>query len=134
MGYQNITIGYDLRHSNTSSRYEALQYSLDGVNFTTAAFFSGAAGDTWFNGRTADLSAIPGANNNPLFAFRVVAAFESTATGAGAAAYAASSTTYAPAGTWRFDMATVGGTLIPEPGSLALAGLAGLAMAFRRRR
>jgi hypothetical protein len=134
VGYQNISIGYDLRHSNTSSRYEALQYSLDGVNFTTAAFFSGAMGDTWFNGRTADLSSIAGANNNPLFAFRVVAAFESSATGAGPAAYAASSTAYAPGGTWRFDMATVSGTLIPEPGSLALASLAGLALAFRRRR
>ena len=110
-GYQNITVSWDLRHSNTSSRYEQLQYTLDvtqpapvWVDFGTAA--DGNAGDTWFNNRSYNLSAITGLDNNPNAAFRVVATFN------GSSSYAPSSAsgTYAGSGTWRFDMVTVSGT------------------------
>jgi len=33
VGRQDIVISYDLRHSNTSSRYEQFQYSLNGIDF-----------------------------------------------------------------------------------------------------
>jgi hypothetical protein len=134
-GYESITIGYDLRHSNTASRYEAVQYTLNGSTWTTATFFSGAAGDTWFNNRSFDLSAISGAGNNPNFGIRIVSAFESTATGAGAASYVASNTgsSYSATGTWRFDMVTVSGTVIPEPTSALLGSLGMLALLRRRR-
>lgn len=136
-GYESISFTFDLRHSNSSSRYEAVQYTLNGSSWTTAVFFTGAAGDTWFNGRSVDLSGIAQAGNNPNFGVRVVSAFESTATGVGAASYAASATTaasaYTAAGNWRFDMVTVSGTAVPEPAA-ALLGSIGLLGLLRRRR
>jgi len=135
VGYENIVIGYDLRHSNTSSRYEQVQYSLDGVTFNDIALFSGDAGDTWFNGRSVDLSAITGVADNASFAFRVVSAFAPSSS-----AYAAANgaSTYATTGTWRFDMVTINGTAIapiPEPknGAMLLAGLGLMGLIVRRR-
>lgn len=133
VGYQDVVVSYDLRHSNTSSRHELFQYSLDGTNFVDGTLFDGNAGDTWFNARAVDLSSIAGANNNANFAFRVVSTFAP-----GTSAYAASSPTgtYGTTGTWRFDMVTLNAvTAVPEPETYAmlLAGL-GLVGAYTRRR
>lgn len=135
LGFENIAVSYDLRHSNTSSRYEQFQYSLDGSTFVDFALLDGNAGDTWFNGRTVDLSAISGADNNANFAFRVVSVFAPSTS-----AYAASNTgsNYATSGTWRFDMVTVSGNTIaavPEPETYAmlLAGLGLMGFVARRR-
>ncbi|KAB2910121.1 MAG: PEP-CTERM sorting domain-containing protein, partial [Dechloromonas sp.] len=80
-GYENIVFSYDLRHSNTSSRYETVQYSIDGINFTSVATFDGNAGDTWFKNRSVDLSSFADVADASLLTFLVVAAFapESTA-------------------------------------------------------
>lgn len=140
VGFEDILISWDQRHSNTSSRYVQLQYSLDGVNFTStgladsgngAGVFVGAAGDTWFNGRSGDLSAISGADNNANFAIRIVAIFAPSTSGYVASNSASS---YATTGTWRFDMVTISGTAVPAPGALALLGLAGVISTPRRRR
>ncbi len=133
LGFEDILVSYDLRHSNTSSRYEQFQYSLDGTNFVDFALFDGNAGDTWFNNRTIDLSSIAGADNNASFAFRVVAAFAPNTS-----AYAASSSTYAGTGTWRFDMVTASGAAVaavPEPETYALlvAGLGFVGFSARRK-
>jgi PEP-CTERM motif len=135
LGFENILVSYDLRHSNTSSRYEQFQYSLDGTNFTDFALFDGNAGDTWFNQRTVDLSSVVGADNNASFAFRVVSAFAPNTS-----SYAASnsSSSYATSGTWRFDMVTISGTAIapvPEPESygMLLAGLCIMGFVARRK-
>lgn len=133
LGFEDIVINYDLRHSNTSSRYEQFQYSLDGTSFIDFALFDGNAGDTWFKNRTLDLSSIAGADNNASFAFRVVSAFAPSTS-----QYAASSTSYATSGTWRFDYVTVTGNAtapVPEPETYAifLAGLGLLSFASRRK-
>lgn len=133
VGFQDVVFSYDLRHSNTAPRSEAVQYSLDGTSFVTASLFSGNLGDTWFNGRTVDLSSITGADNNANLTFRVLASFEP-----GSSAYAASNATsnYGTSGTWRFDMVTVSAvTAVPEPETYAmlLAGLGLVGLARRRR-
>lgn len=135
-GYENVQISYDLRHSNTSSRYEQVQYTIDGSTFLDiGAPFDGNAGDTWFKGRMIDFSAVAGVSGNPNFAFQVLAAFAPATT-----AYAASNPTgsYATAGTWRFDMVTVSGDVaapVPVPAAVWLFGsaLAGLVGFVRRR-
>lgn len=134
-GYESITVSYDVRHSNTSSRYQAVQYTLNGSSWTTATFFTAAAGDSWINNRSVNLSAIAGANNNPNFGIRILSAFQSTATGAGANAYVAATTgsTYVGSGNWRFDMVTVSGSVIPEPSAALLGGLGVLGLLRRRR-
>lgn len=134
-GFEDVVFSYDLRHSNTSSRYELAQYSLDGVNFIDYAVFDGGLGDTWFNARTIDLSNVAGADDNANLAFRVVATFAP-----GTSGYLASDATktFAGSGTWRFDMVGVSGTVatVPEPTSAAagLAGLAAIGFLARRRR
>lgn len=135
VGFEDVVFSYDLRHSNTSSRYELAQYSLDGVNFIDYAVFDSGLGDAWFNARTIDLSNVAGADDNANLAFRVVATFAP-----GTSGYLASdaSKTFAGSGTWRFDMVTVSGTAapVPEPTSAAaaLAGLAAIGFLARRRR
>ena len=109
-GHQNIIVTFDLRHSNTGPRHLQFHYTAD-ITATTPvwvdfAISAATGGDTWF-ARSYNLSAITALNNNVNAGFRVVAAFEPST-----AAYAASGTasTYAPGGTWRFDMLTVLGT------------------------
>lgn len=86
VGRSNIVVTFDQRHSNRAAKHVQFEYSVDGVNFTSAGLtdqpaiganglFTATAGDVWFNARTIDLSSIPAVNNNPNFKWRVVAAF-----------------------------------------------------------
>lgn len=134
-GLTGISISYDLRHSNTSSRFGKLQYTLNGTTFTDLVNFeANLGGDTWYNGRTADLTGIAGANDNASFGFRVVSTF---APGTNAYAPSTSTANYGTTGTWRFDMVTVNAVAaIPEPQTYALmlSGLLAVAFMARRRR
>jgi MYXO-CTERM domain-containing protein len=140
-GFTDISISFDTRHSGTASKFERFQYSINGTDFidlgATSGVFSSA--NTSFATRSVDLTGIGGAENNPNFAFRIVAEFESTATGAGADAYLpTSSANYGTTGTWRFDMVGVSGTSVspvPEPTTamLGLVGAGALALRARRR-
>lgn len=134
-GMENLFLTFDLRHSNTSSRYEQVQYTLDGSTFTDLTMFdANLGGDKWYS-RSLDLSSIFGANDNSKFGFRVVTVFAP-----GTSSYAAtrSTSSYGTAGTLRFDMVTVSGdavTAVPEPQTYALmlAGLAAVGFVARRR-
>lgn len=131
VGFQDIIVTFDQRHSNTSSRFYAGQYTVDGgTNWITAVTFEGNAGDTWFNGRSIDLSSVAAADNNANFGIRVVATFAPSTSG-----YVASTgtATYAATGTARFDYVTFSGSVVPTPGSAALVAVGGLMVARRRR-
>lgn len=126
-GKTNIVVAWDQRNSNTGANRMRLQYTLNGttwVNFEASAanatninstsqedggydngLYIVNAGATWFS-RTANFTAIAGANNNPNFGIRILTAFES-----GTSAYgAAGGGTYGTGGTYRFDNLSFGFT------------------------
>lgn len=135
-GYENILVSWDHRHSNTSANRIRLKYTLNGTdwidfNATPAnavntragndvGFDNGRyiadAGDAWFV-RSANLGSITGANNNPSFAVRIVAEFVDGIN------YGAANPTssYGPAGTWRFDNVTFSGEEITGSTPVKLA-------------
>ncbi|HMP79695.1 MAG TPA: PEP-CTERM sorting domain-containing protein [Pirellulaceae bacterium] len=136
-GYENITVSWDHRFSNTAIAHVQFQYSLDGLNFTDfGPLYVAPGGDQWLNGNFRDLSSIAGVNNNPNFAFRIVGAFNPS-TGEYSQANGAAYNPVGTTGTWRFDMVTISGdpiAAIPEPSALAVLGLVALAGLARRRR
>lgn len=138
-GFEDISLSFDLRLSNTASRWIQVWYTLNGTDYVALGdpFRLGgdadvSVGDTWTNGITADFSSITGANDNPDFGVRIVTAFSAVAftehlSGTeyeANAAYeaarnvsAGSQSNYA-GGTVRFDMITFSGEEIleePEP-------------------
>ena len=122
VGYQGIKFFYDQRMSNTATRTERIQYTLDGttwINFDVntsnstitcnGSYDNGRfdrgntlgqnMSDSWSR-KSVDFTSISGANNNPNFGVRVVAAHFETS---GQFRQANNSTVVATAGTWRFD-------------------------------
>jgi 2',3'-cyclic-nucleotide 2'-phosphodiesterase (5'-nucleotidase family) len=131
VGYSDITFSYDHRLSNTATRTARIQYTLDGSTWTnldldgsnydnSACASRGAidngrvdagdpvgtnVSDSWGR-RTIDFSAITGANNNPTFGVRVLAAHYAAT---GQFRQANNVNTAATGGTWRFDNVTFAG-------------------------
>lgn len=134
LGFQGISFEFDRRTSNTSSRYVEVLFDA-GSGFQSAGFagLTPTAGDTWQNNLVFALPAA--ADNVAALTIRVVAVFESVATGNANTNYVASNPTaaYATSGTLRYDMVEVLGSRIPTPASAALLGM-GLAFAGGRRR
>ena len=111
IGRQNIVVYWSTQDSNTGSKYSRLQYTTNGstyVDFPTTTTNT----ITVFTAKTNSLAAIPGVNDNPNFAIRIVAEFESSATGNNNSNYVAAGTTYGTGGTVRFDMVTISGVPI----------------------
>ena len=141
-GYEDIVITWDQRHSGTASKYVQLQYSTNGggawVNYTatgagtSGGYYEASVHDTFLS-RTADLSAVPAADNLADLRVRIVSVFD-PASGTSYTKTNAASANYAASGTWRFDMVTISGSVpVPEPGAAGLLlGAAGLLL--RRRR
>jgi len=130
VGFEEIRIQWHDYASNTAANRIQLQYSLDGISFSSIGFIGKAnrilsigdnegldngmyitnSGATWYV-RNADFSAITGANNNPNFALRLVTAFPSD--GDRYVAVNSPSNTYATTGTIRYDNIVVYG-FVPE--------------------
>jgi hypothetical protein len=115
-GYQNIVVKFDVRWSNTASKFIALEYTTDGgVNWTRARVLEARRGDRWHGDTEAnggygalvelDLSGDANVNNNAQFAFRVVTIFDPN-TGQYTAANFPNNpnATYSPNGTLRYDL------------------------------
>ncbi len=152
-GYNGISVSFDLYTTSAAEANVALLYTLNGTTWIDAALsYSGGlsaaaqdntasantilgpylqlkqSGGGWYNDITADLTGVTGANNDPDFAIEIVNASTSTddinQTGG---VYNNNS------GNWRFDNVAIEGTAVPEPGSLALAGV-GLATLLTLRK
>jgi hypothetical protein len=112
-GQSNLVFRYDVRNSNTSSKFYRVEYTTDGTTYTPFATTNAVlGGDAWTNNRTFDLSGISAANNNANFGLRIVAIFDpsgSDYTGTGAA--------YATGGTVRYDAVTLSSGFVWAGGS-----------------
>lgn len=146
-GYEDIMVTLDLTATDGSPRHGQFQYTLDGTNFVSFGpiLDFNVGNDEWVNGRTWNLSSIAGANNNPLFGFKLVSAFSpvefTNANGLQAAntAFQRADTETGVytggAGNWRFDMVTFAGTAVPEPSAFVLIACSlGLVGVGSRRR
>jgi len=115
-GYQNIVVKFDVRWSNTASKFLAVEYTTDGgVSWTRALVLQALRGDRWHGDTNAnggygalvelDLSGDSAVNNNAQFAFRVVTIFDPN-TGQYTAANFPNNpnATYSPNGTLRYDL------------------------------
>jgi hypothetical protein len=115
-GYRNIVVKFDVRWSNTASKFLAVEYTTDGgANWTRARVLEARRGDRWHGDTEAnggygalvelDLSSDSAVNNNAQFAFRVVTIFDPN-TGQYTAANISQnpSATYSPNGTLRYDL------------------------------
>jgi hypothetical protein len=128
LGLQDIMVSWHQTGSNTGPRDFWFQYSTDGTNFTDHLSYS-ITNDSWSSlGApkpesiySADLSAVSALENQAAVYFRITQRTTTSITGA----------TVAPGGTGRVDNFHVTG--IPEPASLGLLVLGGLAMMRRRR-
>ncbi|HEX2976400.1 MAG TPA: hypothetical protein VHO68_10725, partial [Bacteroidales bacterium] len=139
-GYNNINVSWTNRMSNTAANRLRLQYTLNGTDWTDfeaseeiatntrggneVGFDNGTyiadTGTVWFS-RSADLTEIAGANNNPSFAIRFVTEFTD-----GSSYLAATPTSgYGPSGTIRFDNVNFSGItgtaplITADPGNLS---------------
>jgi hypothetical protein len=125
VGKKEVKVFWDIAASGSASKYTKFQYTLDvtatppvWVDYTPTvgdspgvAIESGLYAldkvDSTLLQRSADLSGVPGAQNNAKFGFRVISAY---APGTSAIARAdGTSAVYSTAGTVKYDMVTVTG-------------------------
>jgi hypothetical protein len=115
LGFMNILLAWEQRHSDTASKYTRLQYSTDGATFTDGALVTMTSANNGWVFYVCDLSAAGGVNNNPNFAFRIVAEWEATAIGTSNTNYVGTVTSYSTGGTIRFDLMSVYGDPFTGP-------------------
>ena len=120
LGKENIVLTWAHRASSTASKIVRVQYSVDGTNFVDCPSSQSISADSVFESKAERFSGIPGVDNNPNFAVRIVTEFQGTSTGSTNDNYI-SVGTYGRTGTIRFDMVTIGGMEMTGTPTLSLA-------------
>jgi hypothetical protein len=108
VGYGQILLTWSERHSATGSKYMRVQYTTNGTDYLDGDVIT--FNEVLYQNYSSDLSGKAGVANNPNFGFRVVAEWESTATGGGNPAYAGTTGAFGSGGTIREDLMTVWGS------------------------
>lgn len=154
-GFSGINVSFDFYSTNQGEANMALEYTTDGSTWTdlpitipaadtglslltnstssntiTGSYVQITGGQGWFPNLTATISD-PAAANNPNFAIEIVnASTGGDDIGASSGPYNNSS------GNWRFDNVAISGTATaaPEPASLGVLTLGGIALLARRRK
>jgi hypothetical protein len=131
-GFHHISVSFDFRNQPSANKWFALQASADhGAVWNDVAVFGVSASDTWFTQSFDISSALPAADDNPQFGFRIVAVFAPSTS-----AYEASEAGYNPAFGLQYDLLTVNAEPVPEPAAplMLAAGAAAMALSWLARR
>ena len=102
---RQIGLMWDQYNSATASRFVAVQYTTNGVDFVDHAIVSNTASSTWIRARKVSFESIPGVENNPNFGLRLVSTFGPS----GSYEAVGSSSSYATTGTLWLDMVAITG-------------------------
>ena len=104
-GLRRIGLMWDQYNSATASRYLAVQYTTNGVDFVDHAIVLNASSSTWIRARKVSLENVPDAEDNPNFGVRIVSTFGPT----GGYEAVGSSSSYGTTGTLWLDMVALTG-------------------------
>lgn len=117
--YSGITVTFDPRGSNTASKWQQYQYTVNGTTWIPVGNNGGALTNVFTTTPMVTVTLPADAGNNDNFGFRIVSIFDPAGTD-----YAAvgASSTYGPGGAWRIDNVTFSGTSLGVSQN-AIAGL-----------
>lgn len=118
-GYENITLSFDPRSSNTGSKWMQYEMSTDGTTWTIIGNNNGALANDFNNPISVTLPA--SADNQGSITFKLVSIFAP-----GTQAYAPVGTSYGTGGAWRIDNLTISGEEIDDTASIVENNIEGL--------
>lgn len=118
VGYENITLIWDVQNSASANRYWRTQYSIDnGTNWVEHNVIVNTNSAVWVNATfTSSFVGVAGANNKTNFLVRMLSEFQSTSGNGAADSYisvsAGTAAAYSGGGTFRLDMVTFSGDVL----------------------